>query len=554
MKRTGLALVLLALLFAAAAGLGETRYVDNRDRDKATPQRLNLRTQPNATSEPIGSYYSGTEVTLADEEIIEGYVKVEVGGKTGYMSEEFLITADDAASRYGDVSAFAKGRAAEVDLTGMWITTEPLQAAPSPGAQKISDLQSGESVQVFGFVGNWLYVAVETPEGRLFGYVRLSVLTEGGEAKAAIAMGSDDVGSVSLRSQPQAKAEEVLKVRNGAVCLVLFGRSGNEWYRVRVGGVTGWIRNEPSEDLVFLKGAPRSSVPYYPPLMQVAKDSLLCRDAGSTAGPYMTLGEGMKVEVLGTAGEYAYVRTLEGGVGAYESGDFGYILAADLGPTDAAGSVGVAQADDGDLPVLLYNTPGSDGRVIGALEAGAQVRILNYTQTEYVQLSLGGMTAYAKKRGIRLMTDAGDSPSDRIPQRAVVREEAALCREPANDAEETGTAEAGSRVYMLAKVGEWAFVNVAAKPDLTIGGDRADKTGFVRLDRLNAPAGTTHLTAAVRTDKVNIRQSADRNSPIIGKARLGELLRVADYGSNWTCVVKEDGTRGYIMTEYLTFD
>ena len=83
MKRTGLALVLLALLFAAAAGLGETRYVDNRDRDKATPQRLNLRTQPNATSEPIGSYYSGTEVTLADEEIIEGYVKVEVGGKTG---------------------------------------------------------------------------------------------------------------------------------------------------------------------------------------------------------------------------------------------------------------------------------------------------------------------------------------------------------------------------------------------------------------------------------------------------------------------------------------
>ena len=69
-----------------------------------------------------------------------------------------------------------------------------------------------------------------------------------------------------------------------------------------------------------------------------------------------------------------------------------------------------------------------------------------------------------------------------------------------------------------------------------------------------APAGTTHLTAAVRTDKVNIRQSADRNSPIIGKARLGELLRVADYGSNWTCVVKEDGTRGYIMTEYLTFD
>ena len=554
MRKTAVALTLLVILMTAAAGIGETRYVDNRDLGKATPQRLNLRAQPNTISDVVGTYYTGTEVTLADEEIIEGYVKVEVGGKTGYMSEEFLITAEDATEKYGDLAAFAAGHAAEVDLTGMWVTTEPLRATPSATGQQLSQLQSGAALQVYGFVGNWVYAEAQIDEGKVKGYIRLAVLTESGDAKAAVMMGSDEIGTVSLRSQPQEKAEEVLQVRNGAVALILFGRSANEWYRVRVGGVTGWVRNEPSENLIFLKGVPRSSVPYYPPLMQAARDSLLCRDAGSTAGPYMTLGEGMKVEVLGMDGKYAYVRTLEGGVGAYESGDFGYILASDLGPTDAAGSVGVAQADDGDLPVLLYNTPETDGRVIGAVEAGAQIRIRNYTQTEYVQLSLGGMTAYARKRGIRLMTDASDTPSDRIPQRAVVRADAPLCREPANDSAEIGTIDSGSRVYMLAKVGEWAFVNAAVRQDLAIGDDGADQTGFVRLDQLNAPAGTTHLTAAVHTDKVNMRESADRNSPIIGKARLGELLRVADYGSSWTCVVKEDGTRGYIMTEYLTFD
>ena len=554
MKRMAGLLVLLSVLLAAAAGIGETRYVDNRDFDKATPQRLNLRAQPNPASDVVGTYYTGTEVTLADEEIIEGYVKVEIGGKTGYMSEEYLITAEDVAGKYGDLAAFAAGHAAEVDLTGMWVTTEPLRAAPSATGEQLLALQSGAALQVYGFVGSWVYVQAQAESGKVSGYIRLAVLTESGDAKAAVMMGSDEIGSVSLRSQPQEKAEEVLQVRNGAVALILFGRSANEWYRVRVGGVTGWVRNEPSENLIFLKGAPRSSVPYYPPLMQAARDSLLCRDPGSTDGPYMTLGEGMKVEVLGMDGKYAYVRTLEGGVGAYESGDFGYILAADLGPTDAAGSVGVAQADDGDLPVLLYNTPGTDGRIIGAVEAGAQVRIRNYTQTEYVQLSLGGMTAYARKRGIRLLTNASDMPSDRIPQRAVAKADAPLCREPANDSAEIGTVESGSRVYMLAKVGEWAFVNAAVKPDLAIGDDSADQTGFVRLDQLNAPAGTTHLTAAVHTDKVNMRERADRNSPIVGKARLGELLRVADYGSSWTCVVKEDGTRGYIMTEYLTFD
>ena len=40
----------------------------------------------------------------------------------------------------------------------------------------------------------------------------------------------------------------------------------------------------------------------------------------------------------------------------------------------------------------------------------------------------------------------------------------------------------------------------------------------------------------------------------IGGARLGERLRVADYGVDWTCVVTPDGKRGYMMTSYLEFE
>ena len=275
---------------------------------------------------------------------------------------------------------------------------------------------------------------------------------------------------------------------------------------------------------------------------------------GNTEDHYITLGEGMKLEILGVTGDYVYTRTLEGGAGAYDSGDFGYVLAADLAPAVSALSVGVAQADDGDLPVLLYNTPDSTGRVIGALEAGAEVRILAYTQTDYAQLSLNGMSAYAQKKRIRLLTEGNGQPSDRIPQRAVVRTDAALVGEPADDAPEAGSVLTGERVYMLAKVGEWAYVNTGSTAHLNTAGGVDDHLGFVRLSALNAPAGTTHLTASVTTDKVNMRERADRGSPIVGKARLGELLRVADFGTNWTCVVKEDGTRGYIMTEYLSFD
>ena len=79
--------------------------------------------------------------------------------------------------------------------------------------------------------------------------------------------------------------------------------------------------------------------------------------------------------------------------------------------------------------------------------------------------------------------------------------------------------------------------------------------GFVPLAALNAPASTTHLTASVIKDKVNVRSEADsQNGAIIDKARTGERLLVTDYGNKWTGIVLPDGKRGYIMTEYLQFD
>ena len=79
-----------------------------------------------------------------------------------------------------------------------------------------------------------------------------------------------------------------------------------------------------------------------------------------------------------------------------------------------------------------------------------------------------------------------------------------------------------------------------------------DRAGFVLLAALNAPASTTHLTASVIKDKVNVRSEADsQNGAIIDKARTGERLLVTDYGNKWTGIVLPDGKRGYIMTEYL---
>ncbi|MBR5224103.1 MAG: SH3 domain-containing protein, partial [Clostridia bacterium] len=100
----------------ASCACAQTLYIDNRETDKVFPERLNFRAEPSAQGDLLGLYYSGTTVEkLEDAE--NGYVKVTVGGVTGYMSAEYLITGEEAESLYEKDSGFFEGRAAQVDLS-----------------------------------------------------------------------------------------------------------------------------------------------------------------------------------------------------------------------------------------------------------------------------------------------------------------------------------------------------------------------------------------------------------------------------------------------------
>ena len=265
----------------------------------------------------------------------------------------------------------------------------------------------------------------------------------------------------------------------------------------------------------------------------------------------MTLGADMKVEVLAECGDSVYVRTMEGGAGAYDCGDYGYMTLSDLTLSRSEGGAGIAQADDDDLPVVILAEADAGAQMIGAMIPGAQARVVDFTQTDYVKIALGDVTGYVLKTQIRALGEGTETASERIPQRAALLEDATLRAAMDDEAQETAQAAAGERVYMLAVCGDWAYVKAGDTADL---GEADGQAGFVKLSSLNAPASTTHLTAHVTEDKINIRDQAGKDGQIIGRARLGERLRVADYGVEWTCVVTPDGKRGYVMTGYLEFE
>ena len=545
---------LMILLSAAACGMSESLFVDNRETDKIYPERLNLRAQPSKNGAILGLYYTGTEVTVLAADS-DGYTKVEVGGATGYMATEYLIPENEITARYGENSDFGNGRAAEVDLTGMWMTSVSLLEETDESSSKLASIESGTRVGLMGVLDTWAYIRVEADGETKLGYVPLDVLTDVDELKVSIISSGKTDKKTLLYDAPTNKAKPIMTLSNGTACFSLFGRKEGEWRRVRVGGVSGWIKYTQTGNLYALGTQMRSVVPYYPLLMQTKSDTLLYRVKGDKTERYMTLGQGMYVELLAESDNYAYVRTSEGGAGAYNCGDFGYIPIADLSLAQTGQSIGVAQADDADLPVIVLNDPEKKDEVIGALCSGAEARITSYTQTDYIQIQLGTLVGYVPKNQIRVLTDAAEPLSDRIPQRATVKADAELRARPEDKAAVSESITAGTRVYMLGKFGDWAYVRASDTPAFDVNDPSADHAGFIRLSSLNAPASTTHLTAFVTKDKVNLRSEPNSQSgAIIGKARTGARMRVTDYGNQWTGVVLEDGKRGYIMTEYLQFE
>lgn len=87
---------------------------------------------------------------------------------------------------------------------------------------------------------------------RKLGYVPLDVLTDVGELKVSIISSGKTDKKTILYDAPTAKANEIMRLSNGTACFSLFGRKEGEWRRVRVGGVSGWIKYTQTANLYAL--------------------------------------------------------------------------------------------------------------------------------------------------------------------------------------------------------------------------------------------------------------------------------------------------------------
>ena len=213
--------------YLASGASSSTLYVRTN-----TGRGLNLRDQPSLEGNIITSFKPGTAVEVLQRG--NGWHKVSVSGKTGYMASQFLAsgqsTGGSASSKSGTV---ANPGANQVLL---------LRETASTDARVLGYFRNGTQVSILGESGSFYKVNVAGKTGYMMKkYITLnassSTLPEAPFTAELINPNGNAI--VNFRTAPGLNASIIKAHKVGTQIKVL--ETGDVWCKAEIDGVTGYV-------------------------------------------------------------------------------------------------------------------------------------------------------------------------------------------------------------------------------------------------------------------------------------------------------------------------
>lgn len=308
-KRGGICLLLLAwalsLAVSAQAGLYPVAVIQN---DK-NPYQVNLRAGMGTSTDSLGLYYSGTEVTVYDTK--DDWCEVSVHGREGYIQKKFLVDAGDQSSvRIPDGIRDARPY-------GVVNNPNPadrlnLRGKPSESWDAHGKYYNGTEVQILGEYKDWYHVRVGDKSGFMMAKfvdkgVRSKTGSIGDATGKAVVSNPNPADRLHLRKEAKSGAVSLGKYYSGVVVDVL-NYEDSEWSLVRVGDTVGYMRKE------YLRfGADGDRVTSAIPVMTIAGTTAakpsLYEAPNAKSAELNAYPDGTAVEILGIVeGGWFHVR------------------------------------------------------------------------------------------------------------------------------------------------------------------------------------------------------------------------------------------------------
>lgn len=210
--------------------------------------------QPDANTEPFGSFDSGSTVTMVDYR--QGWYQVwwrrdcDEGAMDGWVKQEELLLCDDGEPLFRIASVRPK------DGSVYYMNNGPCLL---PYDQPKKKLAPGEQLSFIRMEGQWVLTAWDDENGELaFVHFYPSDLLytrryTGDDRRFGMVISDDPRDRLNLREEPRKSSKSIGKYFSGTQ-LEILGEE-EDWYRVRVDFRDGWMMKE------FVREVPQEAAP-----------------------------------------------------------------------------------------------------------------------------------------------------------------------------------------------------------------------------------------------------------------------------------------------------
>ncbi|MBE5782295.1 MAG: hypothetical protein E7329_03150 [Clostridiales bacterium] len=539
--------------------------------------KLDLVSQPNRGSW-LGEYATDTPVYVT--EITDGFAKVTVDGKSGYMNLTFLSSIKPE-NVIEDQTQALQGKVMQVYVPG----GEALKVWGDKGASitgnQVGSLKNGEVVLMVGKLGDHAEIVYN---GKIAYAQKKYLVNPENESESSVSKGVimhvNAQGEVAVYSEAKAASAIKQKVASGTEVVVYTNLNG--WSLVNIGGYTGYIQ---SQFLLSGSGDAQSSAPSGNMIVQTGNTGKLFLRAKPKAGAAILdkYPNGTYVTLHAKMGEWGHVTV---------QGKQGYMMLKFLAsvphqqPEEEKKEEAETTPDTGIAQMMVVQT-GNTGKLYLRAEPKAGTAILgkypNGTLiTVHEKMGEWGRVTVQGKQGYMMLKflasvphqepdeekkeEAETTPDTGIAQMMVVQTgntgKLYLRAEPKAGTAILGKYPNGTLITVHEKMGEWGRVTVEGKQGYMMVKFLADapsqqpeeeKKEEETKEEEKIPEYVAPKAMVVQTGnsgKLYLRAEPKAGASILDKYPNGTLLVLYETSGEWGRVLIE-GKQGYMMLKFL---
>ena len=569
----------------AASNAAVVKYVNVESNSS-----LNVRKSASSKAGVVTTLKKGKEVTVLSES--NGWAKITVDGKTGYVSSDYLTEKTNTYVKYVSIDSNS---------------TLNVRTSPNTSSSVVTKIAANTKVEVLSDSNGWSKIKVNGKQGYVASkYLSDSVTTvKESTPKADTAtkvstketktetmyVNVDQGSSLNMRNKPSNSGSVIVKLAKGVE--VTAYSDSNGWTKIKVYGKEGYVATKylsktKSTNSVTDKTNSNSSsgtvAKTTTKYVNVDKSSTLnMRASASTSGSVVTkLSRGTKVTVTSESNGWAKITV---------SGKTGYVSTSYLtttAPSTQSGSTNAPKDPVKETPTVtkyvnvdknstlnMRSSASTSGSVVTKLSSGTKVTVTSESNG-WAKITVSGKTGYVSTSYLTTTapgTQSGstDAPKDPVKETPTVTKYVNVDKNSTLNMRSSAST-SGSVVTKLAR---GTAVTVISESNGWTKITASGKTGYVSssyltsssLDDSENPdsnenanpgednAGSTEGTLKyVNVDQgssLNMRKSPSSSAGIVAKLAAGTAVTVYSEENGWAKVTA-NGQEGYVSSAYLT--